>query len=187
MQAPNKFSVAKNDGMYLYTKGGELSLNGQNYIGEYHAEGNVYKTGPVVDKSSLTLHRLYKNADHYAYDRFFEFKIPILTYVEPIPFLYRPQDQAYNLGLDTRFFVEKYDSDDSYAIEIDQAQYKLIGKEKGIDGGLYGYTSIKWKLSGRREDIIAYNELELYKASSKVPTINYSVKNFLEFARITLV
>lgn len=187
MLAPNEFSAAKNDGKYLYTKGGELSLNGLNYIGEYHLEGNVYKTGPVADKDSLTLHRLYKNIDHYIYDKFFDFDVPILTYVEPAPYLYKPQDQTYAAGYDTRYFVEKYDNNDSYTIEINQAQYKTIGKSGGIDGGLYRHATVKWKLTGRREDIIAHNELELYKASNLLPTINYSVKNYLEFARITLV
>lgn len=187
MLEANEFSAAKNDGKYLYTKGGELSLNGLNYIGEYHLEGPVYKTGPVATKESITLHRVYNNIDHYSYDRYFNFKIPVLTYIDPVPYLYRPQDQAYSAGFDSRYFVEKYDSDDSYAIEIDQTQYKQIGRDKAIDGGLYAYTTILWKITGRREDIISHNETELFKASKKIPTINYSVKNFLEFARITLV
>lgn len=187
MLEANEFSAAKNDGKYQYTKGGELSLNGLNYIGEYHIQGSVYKTGPVATKESITLQRVYKNADHYSYDRFFDFKIPVLGYIEPVPHLYAPQEQIYTAGYDSRYFVEKYDSDDSYAIEIDQAQYRVIGKDKAIDAGLYAHTAILWKVTGRREDIIAHNETELYKASSKIPTINYTVKNFLEFARITLV
>jgi len=187
MLAPNEFSAAKNDGTYLYTKGGELSLDGANYIGEYHIEGSAYKTGPVVDRSSLTLQRVYNNPDHYAYDKFFKFKIPVLTYVEPVPYAYTPQDQAYTPGFDARYFVEKQDSEDSYAIEIDIVQYRQIGKDRGIDGGLYRHAVVNWKLTGRREDIVNHNELELYKASGLVPTISYTVKNFLEFTRITLV
>lgn len=187
MLEANEFSAAKNDGTYQYTKGGELSLNGLNYIGEYHLQGSVYKTGPFATKESINLRRVYKNVDHYSYDKFFDFRIPVLGYIDPVPYLYRPQDQAYASGYDTRYFVEKYDSDDSYAIEVDQAQFTQIGRDKAIDGGLYAYTTVLWKLTGRREDIITHNEFELFKASTKIPTINYTVKNFLEFARITLV
>ena len=86
-----------------------------------------------------------------------------------------------------RFFVEKVEDDFSYAVEIDNDQFNLINKPGGIDGGVYLSAAVRWKLTGRRQDIIDHNEMELYKASSKVPSVNYAVKNFLEFARITLV
>ena len=84
-------------------------------------------------------------------------------------------------------FVEKIEDSESYAIEVNQEQFNLINKEGGIDGSIYTYTAINWKLTGRSRDIIEHNETQLYKASSIVPSINYAVRNFLEFARITLV
>jgi hypothetical protein len=183
----NKYSAASNTGIYLYTKGGEYSLDGLDYIGEYHMEGSTAKTGPVMNSNSRVLHRAYRNRDHYTYDKNFEFKVRVLDYVEPVPYLYRPAEQAYTAGMDARFFVEKYDDNTSYAIEINSQQYEKIGKKGGIDGGLYRYATIQWQLTGRREDIISHNELEVYKASSILPTIEYSIKNYLDFARITLV
>jgi hypothetical protein len=183
----SEFGTSRGNNLYLYTKGGTFSLDGKEYVGEFHYVGQQPKTGPIPTPESKVLHRLYINADHYEYDRLLGFDVPILDRVDPKPFLYKPDEQAYVVGFDSRFFVEKFDDPDSYAIEIDQDQFSRINVRGGIDGGLYPSVKIKWQLIGSREDIIRHNELELYNASKTIPTINYSVKNFLEFARINLV
>jgi hypothetical protein len=183
----SEFSPGRNDNLYKYTKGGEFSLDGVEYIGEYHFISNVPKTGPVPTNDSKVLQRLYKNSDHYTYDKLFSFNVPILNYVEPIPYLYTPSEQNYQAGFDTRYFVEKIEDELSFAIEIDYDQFNLINRPGGIDGAIYTSAEIRWQLTGRRADIISNNETELFKASAVVPSINYAVRNFLEFARITLV
>lgn len=180
------FSPAQNNDLYLYTKGLEFSLNGLNYIGEYHLIGGVPKTGPIPSDKSEELHRAYQNPDHYTYDKVFNFKVPTRNFIEPKPYIYKPDEQDYIVGSDARYFIEKVDDELSFAIEIDQKQYRSIGRPGGIDGGLYLSAAINWKLTGKREDIIKQNEDALYLASKKIPSINYAVKNFLEFARITL-
>lgn len=183
----SEFSIGRNDNTYKYTKGGQFSLDGVEYIGEYHFLGRTAKTGPIPDPESRVLQRLYRVQDHYIYDRNFDFNVRVLNFIEPRPYLYTPKEQAYTVGNDIRYFVEKIEDSESYAIEIDQAQYDTIGKEGGIDDSIYTYTSVDWKLTGRRQDIIDHNELTLYRASAIVPSVNYAVRNFLEFARITLV
>jgi len=180
------FSPIQNNDTHLYTKGAEFSLNGLNYIGEYHLVGDIPRTGPIPSQTSEELHRAYENPDHYTYDSVFSFDVPTRKFIEPKPYIYRPDEQDYIVGSDTRYFVEKVDDELSFAIEIDQRQYRSVGLSGGIDGGLYLSAAINWKLTGKREDIIRHNEDELYLASKKVPSINYAVKNFLEFARITL-
>jgi len=181
------FSPGANDGIFLYTKGGEYSLDGIEYIGEYHVVHGVAKTGPKPTPETKLLQRLYPNKDHYIYDKIHNFDVKVLDFVEPRPHLFNPTDVSYESGYQMRFFVERIEDDLSYAIEIDNDQFNLIDKPGGIDGGIYLSASVRWKLTGRRQDIIDHNEMELFKASSKVPSVNYAVKNFLEFARITLV
>ena len=183
----SEFSPGRNDNLYKYTKGGDFSLNGVEYIGEYHYVGDIPKTGPVPTSDSKILQRIYRNRDHYVYDRNFNFDVPVLNFIEPSPYLYRPQEQAYVVGYDTRYFVEKVEDVESYAIEINQIQYESINQRGGIDGAIYTFATINWKLTGRREDIIQYNQIQLLKASAIVPSINYAVRNFSEYARITLV
>jgi hypothetical protein len=183
----SEFGSNRGNNLYLYTKGGIFSLDGKEYVGEFHYVGMQPKTGPIPTPEAKILHRLYTNSNHYDYDRLLGFEVPILEYVDPKPYLYRPDEQAYVVGFDSRFFVERYDDPGSYAIEIDQDQFDRINVRRGIDGGLYQSARIKWQLIGSQEGIVRHNELELYNASKLIPTINYSVRNFSEFARINLV
>lgn len=187
MAGVSRFSPRKNNNTYLYTKGGELSLDGKNYIGEYHLDGTIAKTGPIQTDDSKVLHRNYPNPDHYTYEKLFKFRVPVMDFVDPVPYLYTPTQQAYSVGFDSRFFVEKIDDDGSYAIEINQIQFTNLGKKYGIDNGLYASGEVNWQLTGRRDEIISHNEKELSKLTPKLPTILYTVKNYLEYARITLV
>lgn len=180
-----KYSPRAISGHIRYTKGGEFSLDGANYVGEYHDNGGIAYTGPTPTKLSKILTRYYVNPLHYDYERVNKFNVEVATFTNPTQHLYAPKNQSYELGFDNRYFVEKINDDQSFAIEISQAQYRSIGRRGGIDGGLYVHTSIRWKLTGTVTSITNHNQLELTKASYIVPSIIYGVKNFTEFGRIT--
>lgn len=182
----SRFGVRKNNNIYLYTKGKEYSLNGIEYIGEYHLDGNIAKVGPVVDPEALPLQRYYANKDHYIYDKQYNFNPKVLQFTLPVYFAYTPIEQAYLIGYDTRFFVEKINDDQSYAIEIDEKQFRNINKKGGIDGGIYAASAVQWQLTGYQKDITINNELSLLQASVVTPSVQYAVKNYTEFARFTL-
>ena len=208
----SNFSSRKKTRTHLYTKGGEFSLNGKNYVGEYYIEVDSSFTGPtpvsindninqvgdpdlVNPKITLTtpkatetgelLRRVYPEDYQYEYERVKAFDIPILDFIDPVPYLYQPKDSAYSAGEDARYFVQKRGSDDSYAVEIDSKQWQMIGGYKGIDDGLYAFTGVTWKLVGAYDIIAQQNELALFKAQKIIPSILFSVKSFTEFARFT--
>ena len=208
--AISSFSSRKKTRTHLYTKGDEFSLDGKNYIGEYYIEGDSPYTGPTpVDinqdinrigdpdlvnpkikfitpkavETGKLLRRVYSENYQYEYERIKAFHIPILNFIDPIPYLYQPKDSAYSAGEDVRYFVQKRGSNDSYAIEIDSRQWELLGGFEGIDDGLYAYIDIAWKLVGAYDIIAQQNELTLFKAQKVIPSIFYSVKSFTEFAR----
>lgn len=183
----NPYGIGVDDDRYFYTKGGEYSLDGKNYIGEYHLRDGRPYTEPIASQTSKPLRRFYDMQDHYIYDKLKQFNVSILNYTDPVPYQFRPAQQHYSIGFVPRFFVEKLNTDDSYAIEIDQKQYDRINRLGGIDGGLYPFAAIEWKLTGRRDQIIEHNQNELRRASQKIPTVLYAIKNYLEFATITLV
>jgi len=208
----SSFSSRKKTRTHLYTKGGEFSLNGEDYIGEYYLEGDSPFTGPapiginedinhvgdpdlvnpkirlITPKAAETgklLRRVYQEHYQYDYERIKAFNIPILDFIDPIPYLYVPKDSAYDSGEGVRYFVQKRGSDDSYAVEIDSKQWETIGQYKGIDDGLYAFIGVTWKLVGAHDIIAQQNELALFKAQKVIPSILYSVKSFTEFARFT--
>ncbi len=181
------YSPRKQENIYLYTKGKEYSLNGKEYIGEYHLDNQIPKTGPKPTSNSQKLQRHYVNEDHYTYEKVKKFNVLVAKFVDPIPHRYNPNQAAYDSGFDRRYFVEKINDTESYIIEIDQQQYNDIGKPNGIDPGLFNFVAVDWKLTGRQQDILNYNEASLAAAISIIPNIQYGVRNYLEYARITLV
>jgi hypothetical protein len=168
---------------YLYTKGNEFSLNGQNYIGEYHYENMTPTTEPELG-GGIVLRKRYTNLDHYTYDKLLKFDTLVSSFISPKPYMPIISNQTYVAGYVTRYFVEKINDSQSYPIEIDLSQFKKFGKRGGIDSGLYNVASVSWKLTGLIVDIIAYNQEEIFFASDKVPKIAYGVRNYTEYARI---
>lgn len=206
------FSPRKKVRTHLYTKGGEYSLDGVEYIGEYYVEENIARTGPTppvntdevnavgdpdlinpktrlfVQKTAdwgKELRRIYPTNYQYEYEKLKDFYVKVNLFIDPRPYIYQPKESAYSAGFDERFFVQKRGDDASYAIEIDISQWELIGYPRGIDDGLYAYTSVNWKLVGAYDYIAQQNELALFKAQRLVPSILYSVRNFTEYARFT--
>lgn len=181
----NSLSPRAQELTYLYTKGGELSLDGNDYVGEYHADGSGIFTGPIPSLTKKRLRKIYPSSDQYKYDQLFEFDVEVNTYVDPVPFVYTPSEQSYAAGFDNRFFVEKRADDLSYAIEIDQGQFARIGSNGGIDAGLYHSVELRWKLTGTLDSISNHNRYQLLLASKQVPSVAYAVPNFTQFSRVT--
>jgi len=181
----NNLTPRANDTQYFFTKGQQYSLDGVEYVGEYHLRGEEAFTGPIPSQTARLLRRLYRWADHYRYEQLFGFDVPAAQFKDPIPFTFDPIEIAYKRGFDTRYFVEKREDHATYAIEIDLGQYNNIGEKGGIDGGLYLHTTVEWKLTGTIDSITNFNRRQLYKASRVVPSVAYAVRNLIEFARIT--
>jgi hypothetical protein len=183
----DKYTLTRGQTEYLYTKGGEFSLDGVEYIGEYHLVGPFVMTGPIKAPNARHLEQLYTSYDHYIYDKSFNFGVGVKDRVDPTPFRYTPTDQSYVAGSEMRFFVEKINTDDSFAFEINRVQYDYRNRPGGVDEGIYALAAIEWKLTGRLEDIITFNQIQMERASEKLPTIAYAVTSFSEYARVTLV
>lgn len=184
--AGSQFSPQRNNHLYLYTKGNEFSLNGNNYIGEYHFESQLPFTEAVPSKTAQPLYRSYGNVDHYTYDRLFNFQVKPLYYTDPKPHVYSPTDQAYKVGVDTRYFVQRVINVNSYPIEIDQTQFENIGKVSGIDPGIYSIVKIRWMLVGSKQTLLESNGAAIQAAQKKIPSIQYVIKGALEKTKITL-
>jgi len=191
----NKLANSTNANKYLYTKGGEFSLDGINYIGEYHLVGIKPQTGPVPDKQSKSLTKYYADLVVYNYDRIKQFKKLVTEFIEPKPIIIKPIDIDYDLGYINRFFVEKAINVEKYPTEIDDKQHQKYNTANNINGGLYLMVILNWKLTGSLRDrrdakgnliergIYEHNALEVEKGSRQIPNLSYVIKNYIEFAR----
>lgn len=180
---------------YLYTKGNQFSLNGENYIGEYHKNGSKFYTGPIHNGSSKLLTKYYSDPLMYEYDRSrgFEERIRVV----PNQIVWAPLDTNYKTGFATRYFVERTGNYESYPIEIDAEQKSMFGSEGGIDEGLYALAVFDWKLTGPErnvykdnqlyiEGIYEFNQRQVIVNSKIIPNLEYAIKSYTEYARVTL-
>ncbi len=195
MLRKNILSNNNNLNNYLYTKGFEYSLDGKNYIGEYHLENGRAFTGPIQKDDSVALTKYYKDQNTYTYDKIKQFKNLVRYYNEPRPIIIRPTQVDYNSGYVTRFFFEKAFNVDKYPIEVDSQQYEQYNTRVGANGGLYIREKMRWKLTGPLYNvhdkkgmllemgIYEHNALEVEKISQVIPNVSYVIKNYIEFAR----
>lgn len=180
---------------YLYTKGGEYSLDGIEYIGEYHIDGKLAKTGPIRAASSQILRKYYSDPLLYQYDKCREF--PERPRVDPNQIVWAPTNTMYRTGFATRYFVERLGSYEGYPIEIDKDQAEMYGKDNGIDEGAYSLVKLPWKLTGPErsimkngetyiEGIFEYNQRQVFLATRVIPNLRTAIRDYTEYARITL-
>ena len=174
--SPYNLTRNKNKREYLYTKGFEFSLDGENYIGEYHKQGSIYKTEPIESPTSKRLTKYYNDPLLYQYDksRNFEERVRVV----PNQIVWAPVKT-------------------NYTIEIDQEQKEKFGKDGGIDEGLYALATISWKLTGSErsiykdnmlyiEGIYEYNQRQVIIGTKIIPNLEYAIKSYTEYARFTL-
>lgn len=177
----SKYSGRGKQNNYLYTKGGEFSLEGVDYVGEYHIEGAIAKTGPVPTNESKVLRRPYNDPNVYAYDRIVNFKTPILYYQEPKPIILNISNVDYSRGFIYRYFTENT-TIKPYTVEIDKVQYDQIGKPGGIDPNTYASAIVKWKLTGTLEEIEQENTKQIVEALKSTKNILYSIRSYTEYS-----
>ncbi len=185
---PTPEQLLKNSQIHKYTKGGEFTTtNGEEYIGEYHIRDGKTYTGPTpnsqgIDKS-LQLLPFYSNANNFTYDRLHKFVTPIKDHTEPTPYTYqiRPSEGVYDLGFDTRFFVQRRGLG-NFAIEIDGDQRNRFGSDFGIDDSIYDVVDVMWQLTGTIEYIEMTNKDRIRQASFIVPDIASLITNYTQFS-----
>ena len=185
-----------------YTKGGELMLNGENYIGPYHIYGNARYTGEEHDTFSelLTPFIADKNIAEYINNTTADFQPLVPTFFNY--FTPQPKQENYDAGYLVRYFAQKLAAQDAIVYEIPQDVYR--SRQDLIDLGLYGVVELSWKLTGPiRSQIVRnrlgpgvvqeskiigifdYNREQVLKASATLPGLATSIVDYVEFARPT--
>ena len=172
----------------LYTKGGEYSLNGKNYIGEYHEQdGKVFTGQAESDQVSLELTPFYNNSNNYDYDKVNKFTKIEKTLQQPVATIITPNSSDYAIGYYNRQFIQSITDSTKIPIEVSSQAVQTFGKPKGLDNRVNDLIIIKWTLTGMAKDIIEKNFKEIASASIKYPNMVYAVRNYTEFARPNII
>lgn len=167
------YSAQGKDLTYLYTKGKEFSLDGKEYIGEYHLNGTEVKSGPIETIRSRMLYPYYENKDHFIYDMIDSKFNLVKTYAEPKPYIPTLNEAAYQAGSIERYFVRNIVSSKGYPLEINSSQFKNIGKFGGINPGVYVSVKLTWRITNSTNaftlaEVRTFNKKEIVHAKKVI-------------------
>ena len=190
-----------------YTYGNEyvVATTGQDYIGLYHItnQGNVYtgKSPNSFDKQLLLTKNqsvaLNETSQQYValqQQQGNQFKI-ILP--DPPSYFPQPEESDYDRGYFTRYFTKKInDRGISTLKEIDQQTYsKINSNSKDYDSYMWKTTQSKWVLTGSINGSITNGVVKkgvrnanynlIFTASQLVEGLEYFIKDYTQFARLT--
>jgi hypothetical protein len=192
MPITNSIYTAVQQKEVKYTKGGEYSLEGDNYIGIYHISNDGAFTGEPNSPNKKALTKYYESKDVYLYDKSFNFKKIESTYKTPTLVRIQPTENDYTYGFFKRYFIVDTTNLDMIPFAIDETQASQYGREGGIDAGKYTLVEILWKLTGSLRNISVggsilqgiydHNKSEIDKIAQTYPNIVYSVTSYVEFA-----
>lgn len=168
---------------YLYTKGKEFSLNGIEYVGEYHIDSDMMpKTGPTRGNTGATiLGKYYSNLELFKYDKIT--KENVVKYGGVISKVNIPTKSNYELGEYNRYFVYRVNDVNPIFYEIDLVEYSRYGKEGGIDSVLYNIITLPWKIRGESEYVVNMNYSSVLALAEKysIPGFVDSIVNFAKY------
>lgn len=188
----SKYGVLNSTETY-YTKGGEFFLDGKNYKGEYHfVDGKIF-SGPVNSTNPKELTKYYGSQDLFVYDKLYNFNKIESTFKQPTVKLISPADTDYDLGYYQRYFLQSLIDTRSIPIEIGPDEIDILGTPGGYDNQANDFFSLKWTLTGPLRTtgnyigIFEKNYKVVLEASAKYPNIVYSIKNFTQFAKPTIL
>lgn len=176
----SKYSVFKPTDT-LYTKGGEFSLNGKNYVGEYYTLDGKSYSGKAEDNSGYLLAAFYPNNNNYVYDKLYKFNKLEKNLKQPVQARVTPINSDYDNGYYIRYFLQSLIDADKIPTEITPPEAETLGRANGLDNQVNDLIRIKWYLTGPM--IAEKNRTEVSIAANKHPNIIYSVKNYVEFAK----
>ena len=144
---------------FQYTRGDEYMIAGEPYIGYY----NVTVKGAYTDKVySGRSSRLYPiefvlNKQSQIYSELADNRgvITDLEFDDPLYFRPTVSEEDSRRGYITRYFIKQRNDMNGVIREVDKEQFELLSDQSaGLNPNFYKSVSLRWKITGPREDIL---------------------------------
>lgn len=104
--------------------------------------------------------------------------------IRKYPKAYFPQltTEDYTRGYIIRYFVKLKSNSDSIIYEVDKKEYEKFSGDNVISGRSFFVTiSLRWKIKGKREDVIMGNTRTVESKEQNMPGIRLRLGNRLQF------
>jgi hypothetical protein len=104
-----------------------------------------------------------------------------LEVTPPVINAYLPEiaDSDYENGYIVRTFLQKVNDDNSPIVEINSSDTTEI-----ISNGYYRVISIKWRITGKPQEIMDSNLKSINLVSTEIKNLKLYLPNLLQFAKV---
>jgi len=100
----------------------------------------------------------------------------------PTGYFPHPTVEDYHRGYIIRYFMKLKTNKHSTILEVDESEYKKFSSDNIITGySFFASVSLRWKLIGKRNDVIMGNTKTLETKELILPGISKRVSNRLQF------
>ena len=86
-----------------------------------------------------------------------------------------PTETDYKIGYIQRYFIQKINDEGSYIYEVTKHYFN------SIDNPFFKGVTLKWKISGDREEVRIMNQKSISYASKDIKNILLYLPNYLQF------
>jgi hypothetical protein len=100
-----------------------------------------------------------------------EFLIPTI-----ITFIPSPTNDDYRIGYIQRYFIQKRSDESAFIYEVEKYLYTEL-----LSNPFFKGVSLKWKISGNREEVKEMNRKSVSYASKDTKTLKLYLPNYLQF------
>jgi hypothetical protein len=87
-----------------------------------------------------------------------------------------PTENDYKIGYIQRYFIQKRNDEAAYIYEVSKLYYAEI-----ISNPFFRGVIMKWKISGKREEVKEMNRKSVSYASKNMKTLPLYLPNYLQF------
>lgn len=91
-----------------------------------------------------------------------------------------PTETDYKIGYIQRYFIQKRNDEGSYVYEVTKQYFSQI------DNPFFKGVTLKWKISGSREEVREMNRKSVGYASKDIKSISLYLPNYLQFHKETV-
>jgi hypothetical protein len=87
-----------------------------------------------------------------------------------------PTEDDYKIGYIQRYFIQKRNDEGSYIYEVTKQYFGNI-----LDNPFFKGVTLKWKISGNREEVREMNRKSVSYSSKDMKTLSLYLPNHLQF------
>lgn len=87
-----------------------------------------------------------------------------------------PTETDYKIGYIQRYFIQKRNDEGSYVYEVTKQYFSDI-----LNNPFFKGATLKWKISGDREEVREMNRKSVSYASKNMKTLSLYLPNYLQF------